>query len=165
MTSQSYLLWHYTHGFSMPGLMESGMILLTGHNYDMPEAERAVWFSKNQSWENTVKKHHSICGHLMTFVELVEELGAYRIGIAPADAPIAFQQLAQLRPEIDWRALARLGREWGANPREWFVSFEPVPREKWQAVQVYRQGGWVDLTEAELRKFAEAAAGVQRRAA
>ena len=91
-----------------------------------------------------------------TFLELVERLGAFRIGIDPADAPVPFKQLEQLRPQIPWRLLAKVGKEWGANPREWFVSLTPVPSSEWKAVQVYRQGRWIDLTEAELRVFAEA---------
>jgi len=137
------LLWHYTHGANIIALVKSGVILSDVENV-LPEDEKGpVWFSKNQEWEQTVKKTAIWKPDfpLMTFTELVKELGAYRIGVKPSTAPISYRELVKLRPST--AGLAKLGKEYGGNPRDWFVSLEPVPREKWVAVQVCKNFRWV----------------------
>jgi len=93
------LLWHYTHGANIIALVKSGVILSDVENV-LPEDEKGpVWFSKNQEWEQTVKKTAIWKPDfpLMTFTELVKELGAYRIGVKPSTAPISAQAQRVLR--------------------------------------------------------------------
>jgi hypothetical protein len=39
--------------------------------------------------------------------------------------------------------LVRVAREMGADPRDWFGTFEPVPIEVWGDIQVYDGGAWM----------------------
>jgi hypothetical protein len=114
-----------------------------------------VWFSSNQDWERTVWKAirypDGTTVQLDSMEELAEYCGLVRFGVAPETAP------------HDWRALkelsgmsARLARglyeaaiERGANPNEWFGTFDPVPRELWVAVEVYENGKWVRVSGKE----------------
>jgi len=41
----------------------------------------------------------------------------------------------------------------GANPKEWFVSLEPIPEDQWEAVEVLAGGIWAPATEKRIGRI------------
>jgi hypothetical protein len=110
----------------------------------------AVWFSTNPAWEETANKlQKTPTGLKVGTRETTEKYGGglIRFAVAPETAPHdfrAFKRLSGIRAKYA-TALALSGIKARADPREWWVSFDPVPRAKWLAVEVRGQAGWVPL--------------------
>lgn len=142
--------WHYTVGKHLVSILEDGCIKLA--TYGIGPHERPVaWFSTVPGWEPsaskrmkypdgttidlTDRKTHELCG------------GWARIGVLPEVAPLSWEELKEqsgIKPQ-DARRLVDLARRRGANPKNWFGTFQRVPRTRWSRVQVYRNGHWVDV--------------------
>jgi hypothetical protein len=119
------LLWHYTKRSRLVSILRSGVILVSATGFEV-SARPAVWFSRHPEWEATVGNHPRA-----------------RIGVAPETAPYdwqAFQNLSGVGA-LTAEGLALAAEEMGGDPNHWFVSFEPVPRDKWLSVEVHHDGG------------------------
>lgn len=146
------LLWHYTTGEKFVAIVEEGLIKPTACRIG-PRERPAVWFSTNQWWERTASKILESGGKLKALSML--ETGAYgkglvRFGVADETAPVSWSQfrtLSGVSPET-YRNLARAGKKHGADPREWFASFEPVGKDKWLAVEVFQDAKWMSVDDA-----------------
>jgi hypothetical protein len=142
--------WHYTTGRAFISIVEFGWILPA--TAFVPKGEKpAVWFSLNQDWEQTANKgglEEDGTRRTLTREETCERGGGLvRFGVAVEAVPCdwnGFKKRSGIRPETA-RCLAARGRACGADPNEWRVSFEPVPREQWVAVDVWDRatGAWV----------------------
>ena len=136
------MLWHYT--IWLDRILADRVLRPSTENVPDPR-QHAVWFSKNPGWEATVKKAHPLTGELMTFTEMAA-LRIARIGVSEKSAPVdwrAYQEVVGM-PRHHARLLERAAREWGASPKDWFVSLRPVPQDEWLAVQVWDRGRWCD---------------------
>jgi hypothetical protein len=142
------ILWHYTTGKNFQSIFKDGRILAA--TAGVPKREKPiVWFSSNGYWEQTAGKllrmpdgtlmklsmeHHTqkLCG------------GLVRIGVAPSTAPHDWPTLKRLSGMSSKvaRSLWSAGINDGSHPSEWFGTFDPVPQEKWTAVQVFQVGAW-----------------------
>lgn len=73
--------------------------------------------------------------------------GLVRFAVAPETAPHDWRALKDLSGMAVREAqhLYREGINQGARPGDWWGTFEPVPRSKWTAVQVYESGEWVGV--------------------
>ena len=137
----------------------------------------AVWFSTNPVWENTVRKLMKEDGSAASFEEhfqasqgvtalvksdedvvgtlkhiVFREVQPARISVADEIAPFRwedFKRLSGIKPR-DARDLYQVALMLGARPGEWYVSFDPVPADKWLAVQVYDGETWVSYEPARI---------------
>lgn len=143
-------LWHYTTGQCLVQILEAGSILpATAY---VPKEERPiVWFSLNQSWEPGANKmlRQGDGTILVLNKEQTEELGGglVRIGVAPETAPHDWHTLKELSGMSSTmaQALYRAAIESGARPGQWRGTFESVPRSKWIAMEIFKNGEWVPL--------------------
>ena len=74
----------------------------------------------------------------LTWEQSARVTGLARIGVEPSTAPFNyrdFKRLSGIERGIA-RSLERYAKGAGADVRSWWVSFEPVPRERWMSVQV-----------------------------
>lgn len=141
------IVWHYTVGEHLEDIVAEGWIRLT--MVEVPENERpAVWFSSNPQWEVTANKRwreDDGTARELNREETHERGGGLaRIAVSIATAPhdwLAFQRLSGIE-ERHAKKLASEGFKRGASWKEWFVSFDPVPREKWLAVEVWDGNAW-----------------------
>jgi hypothetical protein len=70
--------------------------------------------------------------------------GLCRFGVSPETAPHswqAFRRLARADQAI-LDGLVAGARRHGADPSRWYVSFVPVPRDKWLAIETWYRGKW-----------------------
>jgi len=162
------IVWHYTVIAKLEEIEKDKLIQLASAGWTKDE-RLAVWFSANPLWENTVAKvfksdgtpaslqEHWLLSHGQEAMVHDEDTGAIRmehvvapefqparIGVAVATAPYRwddFKRLSGVSPKIA-RGLYQKALSLGARPGEWYVSFEPVPAEKWLSVQLYDGKEW-----------------------
>jgi hypothetical protein len=110
-----------------------------------------VWFSTAPDWEPTATKSLVTAdGTLMPENRATTEKfggGLARIGVSPETAPHDWRTLKELSGMSNKIAqrLYRAAIDCGSRPGHWWGTFDAVPRSKWIAVQVYRNGEWIDV--------------------
>lgn len=121
----------------------------------VPAGERpAVWFSVHPVWEPTATKaiRYRETGefHRATWEEM-QVHGPARIEVAPETAPHRWKDYVRLSSAspATCRGLELAAREWGANALHWRVSFEPVPAEKWLAVELWSGTTWKSVSASD----------------
>ena len=126
-------------------LREGGLRLATE---SVDGCERpGVWFSSNQTWESTVNKLPPSGDR--GFLAHAKILGVARIGVTRDTAPVSWEDYCRISG-LDLalaRGFERSGNAMGASSSEWYVSFDPVPRERWKAIEVSRDGQWGPLKD------------------
>ncbi len=144
------ILWHYTRGDNMRGILQDGTIKLATAGI-MQNERPVVWFSTNPIWEETVNgiviERDGTLKYLDKDETHAECGGLFRIGVAPETAPYTWEVIkvrARIKPKVA-KVLAEIAREKGANPKDWRGTLEPVPREKWIAVESWNGSEWVSL--------------------
>jgi hypothetical protein len=145
------LYWHYTTGDHFLSIVTDGVIVPATAFIEAHERP-IVWFSANQEWEPTaVKLWQNSDGTLCSLTrEQTQEKGhgLARFGVPETVAPHSWptlKRLSRMRPKKAKKlAIAALAA--GSDPLQWRGSFEPVPRDKWAAVDVFDDvRGWVGV--------------------
>lgn len=150
------VIWHYTKGRCIQSILKEGAIRLATANCQANERP-AVWFSANQVWEpttNGVEVDFSGRVRLLTKDETCQVSGGLiRIGVTRDAAPHNWNAYKRLSGVSERTAagMKRTGYAAGARISEWYVSFEPVPREKWVAVEVWNGMCWEPCSVASLQ--------------
>jgi hypothetical protein len=93
---------------------------------------------------------------LTTRKEHDERYGCYRIGVDPkiVNPWMKMQRIARIHPTAA-RSYEKIGREWGANPYDWWGTLRPVPNDVWIQMQILRDDKWDDLTLKDLLSMKE----------
>jgi hypothetical protein len=156
MESDRRILWHYTTGLNFTGIAKSGV--LRPATLHVPDGESpAVWFTASPRWEETANKAVARGPGKMPRTLSREETervanGLYRIGVAPETAPHPwheYQRISGARSRMI-KALERIAMRDGSNPREdWFVSFRPVARRLWIAVEQWDGSAWQPVGDSD----------------
>lgn len=142
------LRWHYTTGEKFKLITESGAILPTAL-FLSPGERAAVWFSSNQFWEPTAAKVWLGDDGSQTQLDMAQTAergeGLVRFGVLPEVAPHNWNEFKRLSGVHSRMAKGMYsgGISQGAKPSEWYVTFDPVPREKWAAVEVWQDEKWI----------------------
>lgn len=144
------MAWHYTTGRHMESiLLERCLRLEVG--FVLPGEKRCCWFTTSNDYDTTAFKSvetasgvHQITsareqaayGHNLFRVGVksnrLKDINNWRrkSGVSP-----------QMRHVLESTAIAQ-----GVDPENWFVSFKPVPSEKWETVEFSEDGEtWVEL--------------------
>lgn len=137
-------IFHYTVGWNrISSILLTKSILLESQVYIGQKT--AAWFSSAPQWENTVKK-----GHCLGLKQHAETYGAFRIEMKRSALRL-----------YDWKSFIRTsgeslsvlhgmtvaGRQFGANPSDWYYSYEDVPVTKETVIGIgyFHDGKWEDL--------------------
>lgn len=136
--------WHYTSVVRLRRILSSGVLL----PHSCEDERAAVWFSSNQTWEQTACKRLSYMRRRLTFEEMVGVVGCARVGVERSDL-LTFCDWWEkyLVPNEFAISIALGGMELGGHPGEWFASVEPVTRKDWRSVQVWKDGQWTNLED------------------
>ncbi len=132
-------VFHYTVVNYLPAIFERNMIMPTAKE---SKEEQAVWFSTNPEWEETANKtYHSgdgipIEGNKWDTYKIYG--GLARIEVAPEIAPFTWEQyIEKSKISVEKaREIEAHAEKCNADPKEWRVSFEPVPKEHFISVEV-----------------------------
>lgn len=139
------MLWHYTIKERLTNILADGLLKLANERRGA-----AVWFSTNELWEPTASKIYGLPdgsrrGGDLAFNHRWSD-GVVRIGVAAETAPYDwhdYQRLSGLDRKM-LNGLRKIAIRLRSRPSEWFVSFEPVPRDKWLAIHAWDGTHWND---------------------
>jgi hypothetical protein len=143
--------WHYTVGDKFRPI-ERDQCIKPATAFISWREKPAVWFSTHPVWEPTACKLLVQPGG--RYREMTREetahygRGLVRIGVAPEAAPYnwrAYRRLSGVAPRMASR-LVQAGKAQGADPRQWYVSFDAVPAALWIAVEVWQEERWLPLS-------------------
>jgi len=144
--------WHYTVYPSFLKILEDGQI-----NYAMRIANErpAVWLSTNPDWEETVRK---AIGNRSTGEEseplsrdelFAEDFIPVRLEIDPDSVKLFSwrnfkKNSGASRATI--KALEKSAKQWGANPKEWYVCYEPILITSCLLpIEIWHGNEWIDI--------------------
>lgn len=139
-------IFHYTVAEYYNQIIQDGRIRPATAGVPAGELS-AVWFSLHRLWEPTASKglKHRETGevHRATWDEM-QQFGPMRIEVGPETAPHRWKDYLRLSgvTSAHARGLERAARSRGANAFQWRVSFDPVPTEKWLAVERWSGSDW-----------------------
>lgn len=149
MTSDERKFFHYTTGQKIGSIRSDGLIRPGTAFVQKPERP-AVWFSREPFWEPTAAKMLGTPQgpRRLAMREHTQEIcgGLFRIVVDAGAAPhdwSEFRTLSGVLPALA-RGLAKVAKMCGANPRNWRVSFEPVPLSSAIAIESFDGHRWVD---------------------
>jgi hypothetical protein len=142
-----HLLWHHLNGPKFRRVVLNGVIMpdMKVEQGHLP----CVWFGRDPFWD---KREGDVSGDHPTdsmyrayrdsMVLPVRELG--RIGVAPDTAPHDWSDYKQMigKGRFDTMIPPKASRKLILCRQ---FSVDPVPSEKWEAVQVWQGGTWVDI--------------------
>jgi hypothetical protein len=130
-------IWHYTTYLHAVQICDDGRIKPTRQD----GGQDAVWFSDAPLWEPTASK------------AALDQTGKYRTGdcqdtfrsgcgfvrlrISPNVKLLSWREYKRLTdmPSTIANEFERDGRELGADPINWFCSFDPVARDNWLSIE------------------------------
>jgi hypothetical protein len=139
--------YHYTVSDRIASIAKRG-IKLAGAG--VPTSEKhAVWFSTNPIYETTACKAGT---------KSLEGMIAF--GFTPVRYVVDREMFdwenhkahSGIHPAIA-EGLEEVARQSNANPSEWFAVYEPV--KEWLAIEVYRDGKWIELDKDEIENLAK----------
>lgn len=139
-------IWHYTTKNHIQKIISSGAIVPATAN--VPKWERpAVWLTSSPSWEPTATKAVRLpdgTARKMTSDELLK-YGPCRIQVVPGVYlhPWTAKTQKKMRMASDW--IRPLESESGSNPKDWYVSFTPIPKNKWITIEIYDGSLWREM--------------------
>jgi hypothetical protein len=144
------LYYHYTTIENLQKILASGEISLATAGVEKNE-KPAAWVSSNSQWENTVNKFRIIANgtiSILSFEEMIK-YGIARIQIAEDKNLVHFGKFffQSNMKKSTFNALIKSGKERGANPKEWFASFQPISQNQWKKVEIYKDDKWLSVLE------------------
>jgi hypothetical protein len=129
------MLWHYTVFIHAEKICVDGRIsVATERVFDQ---KCAVWFSKASRWEPTANQVVGLEDGTIRFGNTIDTFvvggGLVRFGIGSTAAPVSWKEFKQTGGITmrETRALESAGRKVGADPINWFCSYEAIPRKNW----------------------------------
>lgn len=149
--------WHYTVYRSLRGILEDGEIKVTELHFEycgMPGA----WLSTNSIWEETVRKafKDSVTGKVSKALSRDDLFKRgeppVRVEIDPKLVSIRKWKNHKKKSGISKKlakGLEDVGKKWGANPDEWYVSYQPIPVTSWlYPIEIWSGKEWVNIEDA-----------------
>lgn len=140
-------LFHYTRSGHMRQILAEGQIRVATMYVD-PTEKPVVWFSYRPEWEPSATPLYvdkaTGARSIITFEEFRTRETPYRIEVNPQAAPLdwrAWRQLSGVKPGLA-KCLKNLALRQHSNVKSWRMSFEPVTRENWLAIELYENGQW-----------------------
>ncbi|MCC9609712.1 hypothetical protein LOC68_03830 [Blastopirellula sp. JC732] len=138
--------WHYTNGRRIDAILSSG--ILKPSSDGSGRIRPAVWFSTNQSWEETANRavRHINGSYLRCDREQTDLYcdGLFRLEI-DADQPLlTWRELAAMcgmRPG-DMLKIEALARRLGSDPQQWCASLRAIGRNEWNAIERWNGFTW-----------------------
>ena len=118
-----------------------------------PSEKPAVWCSTDPVWELTANLERQWPDGTTTRLTRDETAhvgqGLIRIEIAAENVPITWKDHKAEGgvPTADARRLEKAARGWGADPRDWRISYEAIPLEQWVRIETWDGSTWSELKE------------------
>jgi len=149
--------WRYTTGLRLLGIIADQLVRrerkLSGEAGAVA-GRTAVWFTRSEAFEPTARiaKMNRATGEktLLTVEEMaaIDELcGLVRVQVTEDVARHTWshhRKVSGVHPRVADNLETR-ARELGSDPNDWRLSYYDVPLEKVLSVEVWHQGGWIEI--------------------
>lgn len=139
-------MWHYTTKDRLDEIIESMELRPSGANKTQANEKATLWFSKNPNWENTATKLLNTPQgiKLMTKQEQYEFCGLGRIQLLSGVKLYSWKNFKEFGGGKikNIRKLELQGIKLGANPSDWYWTFDKVGIEKWSSVEYWDGNSW-----------------------
>ena len=153
-------LWHYTFIQSFYNMTQDGVIK-TSSTVRISEMEKPViWLSSNPVWEETVRKalRDPETGEISEALSRDElfQRGYPAVRIKTNSELVAVRSWRHFKkysgiPKKEAKALAQVALKWGANPKEWWVSYEDIPLTSCLLpIEIWNGSKWIDIDQVNL---------------
>lgn len=139
-------MWHYTTKERLEVIIKSGELKASGANKTQSNEKATLWFSKNPFWENTATKLINTPQgiKLMTKQEQYEFCGLGRIKLLNGVKLYNWKQFKEFggaKIKV-LRKLEEQGVRLGANPNDWYWTFDNVKSENWDSIEFWNGSDW-----------------------
>ena len=138
------MAWHYTTGEKFIEIWECGFLRPT--KVGIPQGERPIlWLSTHQHWEPTASKALTAENGEIVRLSMTETFeicgGLVRFGVTPSTL-LPWPKLGQKAgmPAAIVAGLDKVGREQGADPRQWLGTFKNIRISACKAIHVAERG-------------------------
>lgn len=149
------LVWYYSFGNHLDTLRRAGVLTATGelvHHHGKP----AVWFSAHPVWEQAANRTYRDelgIDHPLN-KEQLHQLGGglIRIGVTVDEKLLRwdrYKEVSGITPK-EARALYQAALARGSRPGDWYASLEPVPAERWAAIEFWDGMQWQPTPPAQV---------------
>lgn len=156
--------YHYTKGSHLPNIVKDGIIKTTSVNCEKNE-KPAVWLTKSPEWEvacniGRVNNHEEIeIGKSYSSDEI--DLGTVNIAYMRKEIGMCRLLIKETLPVISWSKfkyesgvtdiwydlLNNYSRNTGSSVDEWLCSFNPIPKEYWEGIEMFVDDQWIRWDE------------------
>ncbi len=133
--------FHYTTNDRLEAIERAGEIRLATSGLEAPELP-AVWATRRPSWEPTATKGNHTTGEASIEAMLATGILLVRLGLPKSAVPwtwVAHKRFGMIDPGAAY-GLARAARSVGSDPRDWRLSYVPIPFTAVLAVEVSADG-------------------------
>lgn len=148
--------WHYTVYQSFQGIIKARVIRPAVCGIEHGETA-VVWFSTNPVWEETVRKaiRYSKTGKQtgpLSRDELFKHgFPPVRIEANPERVTLYSWHHFRKNGGISSkqvRNMSEVAAQWGAHPKQWWISYEPVPLTSClDPIEIWDGSKWVDIVD------------------
>jgi hypothetical protein len=148
-------IWHYTSMEHAKSILKDKMLRISSIEKKWGW-KPALWFSRATRWEPTATKMFRFKEtnelRLLTEEEQLELIGMARFGIEFTEQLISWNEYKNNSgiPAREHRAMAKVGKEKGAHPNNWYCSFEDIPLNKCVAIEQFDGKEWISIMNIAL---------------
>lgn len=144
--------WHYTTGEKFKAIVDSGYIYEDNKvtSVHIQGMVGAVWFTTRQDWEPTANKaivyHDGSMRSLSKKETCTHGGGLVRFGVSKDMGSLKSWHQWKLQCSCNKKILKKMGRHarrQGSDTSTYRAFFGDLPREMWEAIDVYEDGKWV----------------------
>jgi hypothetical protein len=144
------ILYHYTRGIHLRSILREGKLRLATASVVINE-QAACWFTRSPQWPPLCgmgeidEQGRTVRNCDMQTVH--RQIGIARILVDESAAPHTWtyhKRNSGIHPRVA-KNLAKVSSNTGENPHDWRMSYEPVGKEHWLAVEVWDGHGWVSI--------------------
>ena len=143
-------IYHYTTANNAAEIINSGRLSVSEWEMRNTNVRPALWLSLNPFWEKTANKsiRSPYTGniHRLSFGEQSRLLGCVRFVIPFSEESFCPWSLYGVRSGTSKRlikGMEAVGRQHGANPKDWYASFSDIPLSMVLEIQVWDGENWI----------------------
>lgn len=144
------IIYHYTTSNASFKIFASGYLKVSEWEKKNKVKPAALWLSLNQQWENSatkmVLKPNGETTH-MSFEEQHSKFGCARFVLPFKKEYLCswpkYKHVANNSMDI-YEAMEKIGLLWGANPKDWYASFNNIPIAEILGFEVWNGNNWIN---------------------
>lgn len=142
------LIYHYTSGSHLEKILQDGKLIVSEWERNNKVKPPALWLSTNPVWEQTATKLMQAPNGEIRPLSKDEQhtmFGLYRFVLTYEKEKLCTWKKYKYKSNtthLVYEAMEKAGTEKGANPDEWFATFENIPLKNCLKCEVWDGKTW-----------------------